>query len=202
MSPIEGERYRDGVAAEATPVPDALPDTTAEAALVSRFRERLRVFALRRLRDPATAEDVAQETLRRVLEAWRTGRVENPDALPAFVFQTAQYVCLHHFRSRKREGQALFRLGREPAEGVAHPLVILIDEERRAAVRESLDRLPPADRDLLSEVYYDNVESRRLAERLGITQGALRVRKHRALARLADLLKARESETNRKDRGL
>lgn len=202
MSPIEGERYRDGVAAEATPVSDAPPDTAAEAAIVSRFRERLRLFALRRLRDSAAAEDVAQETLRRVLEAWRTGRLENPATLPAFVFQTAQYVCLHHFRSRKREGRALFRLGKEPADAATHPLAALIDEERRAAVRDALDRLPPADRDLLREMYYDNVESIRLAERLGISPGALRVRKHRVLARLAELLKAREAETERKDRGL
>jgi DNA-directed RNA polymerase specialized sigma24 family protein len=42
-------------------------------------------------------------------------------------------------------------------------------------------------------VYYENVGSSTLAERLGVTLGTLRVRKHRVLARLAELLKAQEA---------
>ena len=194
MSPIEGERYRNGLAAEATPVPEAPEGVAGEAGLARRFRERVRLFALRRLHDPAAAEDVAQETLRRVLEACRANRLENPAALPAFVFQTAQHICLQHFRSTKREGRALLRLsGEDPAHHDTHPLVSLIGEERRAAVREALGRLSPKDRDLLRMVYYEEVESRALAERLGVTPGALRVRKHRVLGKLAALLGNRET---------
>ncbi len=190
MSPIEGERYRDGIAAEATPVPGAPLETADEATLTLRFRERLRLFALRRLRDAAAAEDVAQETLRRVVEACRAGRIENPAALPGFVFQTAHHVCLQHFRSNKREGRALLRLsGEDPPEREVHPLASLIGDEQRKAVRSALERLDQDDRELLRMVYYEEMESRVLAERLGLTPGAFRVRKHRVLGRLALLLK-------------
>jgi RNA polymerase sigma-70 factor (ECF subfamily) len=193
MSPIEGERYRNAVAAEATPVPPTQGEGAAEATLVQQFRERLRLFALRRLRDRTAAEDVAQETLRRVLEAWRAGRIENPSALPAFVFQTAQHICLQHFRTTKREGRALLRLsGEETSERGTHPLAALIGEEQRAAVREALNRLSVEDQELLRMVYYENVETVVVAERLRVTPGTLRVRKHRVLARLGELLRARE----------
>jgi RNA polymerase sigma-70 factor (ECF subfamily) len=193
MSPIEGERYRNGPAAEATPVPEAWRETLDEVGLVRRFRERLRLFALRRLRDSAAAEDVAQETLRRVVEACRAGRIENPSALPAFVFQTANHICLQHFRSSSREGRALLRLsGEDPQNLDSHPLATLIGDERRAAVREALGRLSVEDRDLLRMMYYEDVDTAALAQRLGVTAGALRVRKHRVLARLAALLSDRE----------
>jgi RNA polymerase sigma-70 factor (ECF subfamily) len=193
MSPIEGERYRNGPAAEATPVPEASAGASDEAGLVSQFRERLRLFALRRLRDSAAAEDVAQETLRRVVEACRAGRLQNPSALPSFVFQTAHHICLQHFRSSSREGRALQRLGGEDAQNWdPHPLTTLIGDERRNAVREALDQLSPEDRDLLRKVYYEEVDSGVLAQSLGVTGGALRVRKHRVLGRLAALLNRRE----------
>jgi RNA polymerase sigma-70 factor (ECF subfamily) len=193
MSPIDGERYRNGAAAEATPVPEARSGAADEAGLVRQFRERLRLFAFRKLHDSAAAEDVAQETLRRVLEACRTGRVENPSALPAFVFQTAQHICLQHFRSIGREGRALLRLSsEEPPQQETHPLSALIGDERRAAVRQALGQLSVDDRELLRQVYYEETESSVLAQRLGLTLGALRVRKHRVLGRLAALLSGRE----------
>jgi RNA polymerase sigma-70 factor, ECF subfamily len=193
MSPIEGERYRDGPAAEATPVPKAWDSPSDEAGLVRQFRERLRLFALRRLRDSAAAEDVAQETLRRVVEACRAGQLRNPSALPSFLFQTAHHICLQHFRSSSREGRALQRLGSEDAQNRdPHPLTALIGDEQRNAVRDALERLSPEDRDLLRKMYYEEVDSRVLAQSLGVTAGALRVRKHRVLARLAALLNRRE----------
>jgi RNA polymerase sigma-70 factor (ECF subfamily) len=193
MSPIDGERYRNGLAAEARPGPHALAVSADEGLLVRQFRERLRLFALRRLRDDAAAEDVAQEALRRVLEACRAGRLENPAALPAFVFQTAQHICQQHFRSSSREGRAMVRLsGEDPAQHETDPLATLIGDERRGVVRKALALLSSEDRELLRLVYYEEMDSGVLAKRLGLTPGALRVRKHRVLARLGALLERRE----------
>jgi RNA polymerase sigma-70 factor (ECF subfamily) len=69
-----------------------------------------------------------------------------------------------------------------------HPLASLIGDERRTAVRKALTQLGPDDRELLRMVYYEEIETSVLAGRLGLTPGALRVRKHRVLARLAALL--------------
>jgi DNA-directed RNA polymerase specialized sigma24 family protein len=51
-------------------------------------------------------------------------------------------------------------------------------------------------------LYYEQLESAEAAQRLGITAGALRVRKHRALERLAARVAGTEAgETVRADRG-
>lgn len=166
------------------PIPD-------EADVTAKFWERIRVFAARHLGDAAAAEDVAQETLRRVVDALRQGRVENLTALPAFVFQTARHICLQQRRSLGREARALHRLGRDDPERVASTdaLAALVTEERRQTVRRALAQLDRDDRALLHLVYYEQSETDEIARRLALTPGAVRVRKHRALRRLSELLR-------------
>jgi RNA polymerase sigma-70 factor (ECF subfamily) len=154
-----------------------------------RFWDRVRLFALRRVRDAAMAEDIAQEVIRRVTEALRAGRIEQPAALPGYVFRTALYVCLHHGRSAGREARALDRFaGGMLSHTTDDALSGLIAAERRATVRLALKRLGPDDRDLLRAVYFEQIDPAELTRRLGLTPEALRVRKHRALRRLAAAL--------------
>lgn len=159
--------------------------------LSERFWDRIRLFACRRLRDPSLAEDVAQETLRRVLDAVGSDRVANLDALPAFVFQTARHICMQRARSERREQTALERVAREQdaAAGI-DVLKQLISEEERAEVRRALDGLEEQDRRLLRLLYFDQAQPDDVARQLGIGGGALRVRKHRALARLSEALRS------------
>ncbi len=172
------------------PGPDAPTSLPTEGELAARFWDRIRVFAARRLGEAEGAEDVAQETLRRVGDAVRTERIENPNALAAFVFQTARHVCMQLHRSKARERRALERVsGDHAAHG--HPsdaLAALIVEERRTTVRTALGALERPDRELLRLAYYDQLSADEIAARLNSTPGAVRVRKHRALRRLAHRL--------------
>jgi RNA polymerase sigma factor (sigma-70 family) len=158
------------------------------ADLAGRYFERLRLFATRRLRDAGLGEEVAQETLRRSLEALRNGRVNNLEALPAFLFETARNICMHRQRASGRETRALERYAGEVHTSAVHPLDTLITAEEIAAVRNALERLPVEDRQLLLWSYQDGLDAGEVAERLGISTGAVRVRRHRARNRLADLL--------------
>jgi RNA polymerase sigma-70 factor (ECF subfamily) len=159
---------------------------------VEQFRDRLRLFAARRLRDWSAAEDVAQEALKRTLEALRGGRILNREALPGFVFQTALHICQHHARSAGREGRALRRFASDGRAAAApdspNPLQALLSSERQAEVREALDRLEVDDRRILSLSYVEGLETAEIARRLRMTDGNVRVRRHRALNRLAELL--------------
>lgn len=148
------------------------------------------MLAARRLGDAAEAEDVAQETLRRVLEALRAGKVRDLEALPSFVFQTARNLCLQGLRRRGRQERAFAGLAGAAGPPAAGALERLISGERRARVATALDRLPAADRELLRLVFVDDLEAPEVARRLGLRAGALRVRKHRALKRLEALLEA------------
>jgi len=180
-----------GQSGQPSPPPLAVNGAAAaEGELTARYWDRVRLFALRRLRDSSLAEDIAQEAIRIVTEALRNGRVENLQALPGYVFRTAQHLCQQRMRSSGREARALDRLGSEPApdQRVHDPLVALIGEERRSSVRRALDGLAQADRELLILIYFREMDAAGASNRLGITPEAFRVRKHRALKRLGELL--------------
>jgi RNA polymerase sigma-70 factor (ECF subfamily) len=189
---MDTERYPAGRCPEsAITTPSSSVSLPDEADVADRFRERLRLFAARRVNDAAAAEDVAQETLRRVVDALRAGRVANPAAFPAFVFETARHICLQQYRSAGREGRALHRLHDESdAHGQAapDPLAALVSEERANRVREALEGLSASDRELLRMLYHGEMQTADVATRLGLTPEAVRVRRHRALRRLGDLL--------------
>ena len=184
----EGEEGRDKRSVSGEPTPLA----ASESELAERFWERIRIFAARRLRDSAAAQDVAQETLRRVVDAMRAGRVENLDALPGFVFQTARHICLQRDRSAMRETRALSRWAEPDTPSEPDALVALITEERCAAVRRALEGLDQDDRALLRGFYFESLDTADVAERMGVSAGAVRVRKHRALVRLSELLNSRD----------
>jgi RNA polymerase sigma-70 factor (ECF subfamily) len=171
----------------------------SEDDLALRFTERLRLFAARRLNDISGAEDVTQETLRIVVEAIRANRVENRDSLPGFVFQTARNICLHWIRSTAREKSAFARLEREPTDQSprSDPLVGLVSAERAEIVKAALDHLSAEDKRLLTMIYYGDLTSDEIALTLGVTTAAVRVRKHRALQRLA--VELRETIGNEND---
>jgi len=173
------------------PSVDARPEDLAKW-LSLRFGDRLRLFALRRLRDRASAEDVAQEALKRTLEALRDKRVRDVAALPGFVFTTARQVCQHHARSASRQSRAFDRLAGSPhvnsAVDTPDPLTALISEERRTAVRAALTQMKENDRRLLTLTFFDDLGSKAIGEVLGIKAGAVRVRRHRALRKIEAIL--------------
>lgn len=189
--PTDRQRYS---ADQDPPRPPAL--ATPESELTARFWDRIRLFAARRVNDAAAAEDIAQETMRRVIEALRSGRVQNAGAIAGFVFQTAKHVCMHAHRSAGREARAMRRLHDPSDPDAVHPdpLARLVSEERRTRVRAALQTLSRDDRDLLRALYFEQVDTTELAERLGLATGALRVRKHRAVQRLAAALGAGQTD--------
>jgi RNA polymerase sigma-70 factor, ECF subfamily len=173
----------------------------ADMAQLERHRDRLRLLAARRLRNWTDAEDVAQEALRRCLEALRAGRVEKTASLPAFLFQTVVHICQHRSLSAGREARAMQRFasgGPPPAAEPTDALETLITAERREAVHGALDRLDAEDREVLSLSYLETMDASEIGRRLGLTPGNVRVRRHRALRRLAELL----SVTSGPDQGL
>jgi len=170
------------------------PHQMIAATVSDEYWERVRLFATRQLRDRSEAEDVAQETMRIVLEALSRGTILNLDALSGFVFQTARHLCLKRMRSQRRGEAALAKVATSDIDPAADALASLIDDETLQRVRSTIAALPDADRILLQLFYVEGLGAEEVGRRLSITASAARVRKHRLIARLSSIERGGNAE--------
>ena len=128
--------------------------------------------------DAFEAEEIAQETMTRVLERW--DRVSTMDSPTGYAYRTA--LNLQRKRIRRLAVRAKRRFASIPTGDVA------TDAGERQDVRRALASLPDAQREALVLVDWLDMDHEEAARTLGITPGNLRVRLHRARSALRDAL--------------
>jgi RNA polymerase sigma factor (sigma-70 family) len=165
--------YRPRVGA--TGSPSAEEPHADLAALVPVVR---RVVAAR-VPDRATADDLVQETLVRVLAA--AERIE-PGMVEPYAIVTARHVVASLWRERDRQRRNQHRIvDLRPAET---PDEDLLAREEQSAVAAALARLSDRERDTLLAHEVSGQDTRSLATELGSTAGAVAAQLNRTRARL------------------
>jgi RNA polymerase sigma-70 factor (ECF subfamily) len=152
------------------------------------FREhhaRLLAFAMRRVGGREAAEDVVADTF---AVAWRRRDRIPDDPLP-WLYAIATNVIADQYRSIRRRHDLGLRLvhesraeapGSDPAESLA----------RRDAFAAAFAGLGEQEQEVLRLIAWDGLEVREAARLLGCSQGAFRVRLHRARRKLSRRLDA------------
>jgi RNA polymerase sigma factor (sigma-70 family) len=132
-----------------------------------------------RVPDSATADDLVQETLTRVLAA--AGRVE-PGMLEPYAIVTARNVVTSMWRDQDRQRRNQHRVvDLRPPEA---PDEDVLAREDRAAVAQALTRLSDRERATLLAHEVSGQDTRSLAAELGSTAGAVAAQLNRTRARL------------------
>lgn len=155
------------------------------------YAEGVRLIALRRLGDASAADDIAQEAITRAISSLATGRAEPIADLGAFVYGIARHLIADLHRGAGRT-VALEEIV-EPAESRPGALDLAVANEERQQVRDALNELSAADRDLLRQFYSDGREAEEIASRLGTTVVNIRKRKSRLLERLRALVRGHDN---------
>lgn len=150
-----------------------------------RLYQRLapRVLGLLRMLsgDPRAAEDLLQNTFVKVLRArdtWVRGAAVEP-----WVLAIARNTFLDDVRSRKRRREQLSPEGEvpePPPEPAAQDPFGRLDDKQVAALHQTLESLPPAQREALVLLKIEGLSVQDAAQVAGTTPGALKVRAHRA----------------------
>ena len=153
-----------------------------EAELYRRFAPRVRLYGRRHLRNDAAADDLAQEVLLLTIERLRSGEVRRPEQIGSFILGTSRMMAHGEQRVvRRRDALAAQFMTTTPE--VAPPSLASLDAPRVAACLRTL-----AERERLVVVltFYADREAPRIAEDLGVSPGAVRAIRHRAMVRLRD----------------
>jgi RNA polymerase sigma-70 factor (ECF subfamily) len=140
-------------------------------------------YALRRVGTPADAADVVAETF---LVAWRR-RADVPagEAARLWLYGVARRVLANQRRGELRRSTLGSRLRAELPAAVPDPASAVAD---RTDAGRALGRLGAADREVVELTAWEGLDSREVAQVLGITSVAARARLSRARHRLRELL--------------
>jgi RNA polymerase sigma-70 factor (sigma-E family) len=133
--------------------------------------------------DTGTAEEVVQEAFVRLYSGWR--RLRDPGRADAYLRSTVWNLARDRLRRRRTVRRHEAGAIRIVAAHNPGPAEILLEDERRRAVSEALDRLPGRQRECLVLRYWADLSDREVASTLGISTGSVKRHVHRAMARLA-----------------
>ena len=158
-------------------------DGPTEEHFASYFGNRIRIKAGIRMRSREAQEDVRQETLLRVLRNIRSGVIEHPERFGAYVNSVCSNVMLEHFRGDSRWSQFPDE-GPELESDESGVESSLLQDERRALVRQALAALSAKDRSLLHRIFLEEEDKDAVCAEFGVTREHLRVLLHRARGRL------------------
>ena len=153
-----------------------------EAELYGRYAPRVRLYGRRHLQNEGAADDLAQDVLLLTIERLHAGEVRQPDQIGSFILGTSRMMA-HSERRVTRRREALAARFMEPALETAPEVVAALDVRRVAAC---LRALAERDRLVVLLTFYADREAPRIAEDLGVSPGAVRAIRHRAMARLRD----------------
>jgi RNA polymerase sigma-70 factor, ECF subfamily len=156
-------------------------DDSAFGELVRRRQAGVRHLLRRLCRDPALADDLAQQTF---LQAWRTVRtLRAPAAFGSWLRKLAVNVWLQHARTRAARSPADVPV--ELAEEVAEPAT-----GERFDLDRALAALPPHVRLCVVLAYAERMSHREVSDATGLPLGTVKSHIARGAARLRAMLYA------------
>ena len=166
-------------------------DRLAMQVLFARHHVRVYRFALRLVRNEATAEDLISDVF---LDVWRqAGKFEGRSAVSTWLLAIARFKALSSLL-RKPEQE----LDEEAAEAIEDtsdtPEVALEKKEKGEALRQCMSALSAEHREIVDLVYYHEKSVEEVAEIVGIPEATVKTRMFYARKKLAELLKAQGIE--------
>ena len=163
-------------------------DRSAYGELVVRFQPTVYALALVRLRNPAEAQELAQEVF--IHSMTKLDQLRDPHCIAGWLRQITVRMAINRLTRRGPVfGAAAEMLENAPAESVA-PLDEMVRAEQRAEVWDGLDRLKPVDRATLVAFYIRGDSLKKMSREFETPIGTIKRRLHVARNRLKEVLEA------------
>lgn len=178
-------------------------DSAALDQLIIRWEPRIRGMVKKHIEsNPEYAEDVAQQTLLKIVQALQNGT--KPLHFKSWVFRIAKHEAIGLHRKRKNteftddpEETSYMQSAQRSSGGIpmmsrddeSDPASIVANKEVLATMRQQMQSLPAYQQDALQRRYFGQESEKDMAGNLGVPQGTVKRRIHAAKERLRDLMR-------------
>lgn len=164
-------------------------DSVAESELAKHFSRGLKLMLLKRTGDPDLASDCCHDTLLLVIQKLRSGEIEKPESLEAFIRQIAVNISIQHFRKEKRYVFQTDEIIERQAAPTDRQIDALDQARSRRAIHELLEQLAvPRDREILKRLYLREEDKREICGALEISSAHFDRVLYRAKQRMRELI--------------
>ncbi len=168
-------------------------DASAFVELYDALEPQLYRYLVRKMRNPARAEDIVQQTMLRVHCA--RGRFVRGSRVTPWVFAIATRILVDQVRRKKLE--LLTSDGdesRDRASDAPCPESTAASRELEALVRTEVEQLTEPQREAFELVHYGQMSHAEAAETLGVSVASIKLRLQRANGLLRDALRTATGE--------
>jgi RNA polymerase sigma factor (sigma-70 family) len=156
--------------------------------LVDKYREGVYAFSYAELRDFQDAQDVTQEVFLQAYQKLRSLR--NRESFAFWLYRIAYRYCVQCLRDRARRVDRDFIEDQDPRVVDAPSLDSHRESQLDESVREALDMLPDAYREVLLLHYFGGLTIKDIARAVGSSPAAIGMRLSRARAQLKEEMMA------------
>jgi RNA polymerase sigma-70 factor, ECF subfamily len=157
----------------------------AETELYRRFAPRVRLYGLRHLRDDEAARDLVQQVMLLTIEKLRAGSIREVDHIGSFILGVSRTISVDLKRRDRRRERLLETFPAAPSYD-PHDSAAL-DADR---LESCLGRLGERERMVVLLTFYAERSARHVADELTMTEGNVRVIRHRAIGKLRTCMTA------------
>ncbi len=157
-------------------------DADAFEELFEQFAPRVKAVLIRQGADPATAEELAQETM---LTVWRKASyyVEGRGNVATWVFTIARNLRIDRIRRQKAWAEADDDLSTHVADDMP-PDEQVMQSQTQKLVGEALKELPPDQLEVIRLSYMEGLSQSEIASKLSLPLGTVKSRMRLAYQRL------------------
>jgi RNA polymerase sigma-70 factor, ECF subfamily len=160
-------------------------DLRAEGSLCYRFAPAVRTYWRRRLKGADAVDEATQEVFLRFVQAVRAGQVSDHARVGGFLLGICKNVARERARQQERRqelwdqfGSALAALEDEPQ----------LARYQLAQLEDCLSQLTVRTRDVIKGAFIEGHTAADIASKLAMTEGNVRVVRHRALESLRECM--------------
>ncbi|GGK84592.1 RNA polymerase sigma factor [Rufibacter glacialis] len=141
--------------------------------LVNRHKSKVYTTILLIVKDTYTAEDLLQETFVKAIHTMKSGRYNEEGKFSSWICRIAHNLAIDYFRREKRspmitleDGSNVFNTLSFSEESVES---IRIKEETHARLRDLIQQLPAAQKEVLIMRHYADMSFQEIAEATGVS---------------------------------